>query len=129
MSYPQTVPNAPQVGVLHLGGQQQFVQSTPITFATGTKVIIPAAPAGYQICILSLALVITTTAVNVTIESTTGPLALTGAMAIAASSPFVLPFNQGGWFYSIPGDSITVFQSGTSQISGVVTWCLFQPTS
>jgi hypothetical protein len=124
MSYPQTYPVSPQVGVVHLGGQQQFVVTAPVTQTT-SGAITPVAPAGYQIAILALALT-ATAAVTLTLESTTGPVLLTGAFTIPINGQLVLPYSEAGWAYSIPADSITLLQSGAATVAGVVAYCLFQ---
>ncbi len=98
------------------------VQRGVINGATA-NINLAAALANRRIRVLSLFLVVTTTAVAITFQDAQGGTALTGAMTVLAGTPLVLPWNPHGWFESVAaGNLLNLFQSGTSQISGAYTY-------
>ncbi len=139
MSYPQTVPNSAQVGVVHLGGQQEFVQYASGTVsATGQVHIVPAGsvPAGYQAVILSLSLSALGTGTSqagtaaVNLQSSTTTTVATGIWYLVTNNQVTLPPTPLGWFASAVGEGIDVnFTITTCTVGITATWCLFKPAS
>lgn len=95
----------------------------------GADVNGPTATAGKIQRMLSLCLVVKTPAVDVTFESLTGSThtALSGAMTLNLGQ-LVLPWNPHGHVESKSGEQINFHQSGTSQLSGFMTYHLVDPT-
>ncbi len=137
MPYQLTTPVSDQVGILHLGGQPTFVQTTAISMSasgviTNGTIAIAAAPAGYQWCVLALAIANSAgTAQSVTLESTTGPVLLTGAISLPSSvgGQLVLPYNPAGWAYGNVADTLTLALGAGTLVTGVIVYCPFQRMS
>lgn len=63
-------------------------------------------------------------AVNVRFESGAGGTALTGQMPLVASSGFVLPFSEAGWFETAAGVLLNLELSGAVGVHGCFKYSL-----
>jgi hypothetical protein len=139
MPYPQTITDSPQVGVVHLGGQQEFVQYASGTIsATGVVHIVPAGsvPAGYQAVVLSLALSALGTGTSaagtaaVNLQSSTTTAVATGVFYLSNNNQVALQPTPLGWFSSAAGEGVDVNATITTCTVGITAaWCLFRPAS
>jgi len=133
MSYQVTTPISEQVGVVHLGGQQQFVQyayANPATVAVTHVVPAASVPAGYQVAVLSLSLSSIGIASGNFQDTTGTPVVLSGTFNLVAGSQVNAQLGGLGLFMTSPGKGLDWNQTiGTIAVGITVSWCLFQPAS
>jgi hypothetical protein len=130
LSYPQTTPNSPQVGVVHLGGQQQLVQyayANPATVAVTHIVPVASVPPGYQVAVLSMLLSSAGTAAGNFQDTTGTPVVLSGTFTFAAGSQVNAQLGAEALFMTSPGQGLDWNQTaGTVTVGITVSWCLFR---
>jgi hypothetical protein len=86
-----------------------------------TATLVAAQGAGVKIRVVGLFL-LNTAAQSLTFKSGAGGTALTGAMALGATSPLILPFNPTGYFETAANAVLELAQSGATQVSGTLQW-------
>ena len=99
---------------------ESVVKRAAITSAAGAFDVV-AAVTGKRIRVLSFKLCTTTTAVAITWRSNAST-ALTGAMTVIANTPWGAEWHPAGHFETASGEKLDILQSGTSQISGWLTY-------
>lgn len=112
--------------VMGRAASDQQVKYAKIDTATGDTTLVAADAVG-KIRVLSFQFVVKTTAVDITFKSGTGGTALTGAMSPAAGTVFSAPFHPYGHFETAAATLLNLNQSGTSQISGWLTYQIVDP--
>lgn len=78
---------------------------------------------GKRIIALS-AWLVASAAVNAKFQTSTGLVDLTGPAYCVANGGIVLPFNAGGWFNTIVGDSLIFNLSGAIPVGGSLSYVL-----
>lgn len=86
-----------------------------------TATLVAAAGAGVKVRVVSLFL-INTAAQTLTFKSAAAGTPLTGAMALPANGPLILPFNPQGWFETAANALLELAQSGATQVSGTIQY-------
>lgn len=102
------------------GVQSEFQRNIIATAATDTT--IAAGVADKRIRVLSCVVVASGGANNVRFESTAGGTALTGVMNLAANGQLVLPYNEAGWFETLPGQLLNLELSAATAVGGAFTF-------
>lgn len=99
----------------------QGVNYAPIALSnSGTLVFgVP----GKSIVVLS-AWLVAANQVNAKFQTSTGPVDLTGAADCAQYGGFVLNFNAGGWFQTLPGDSLLLNLNQAIAVGGSLSYAL-----
>jgi hypothetical protein len=92
----------------------------PVSFASASSNTVIAAVAGEIIRVYRV-LLVANAAANLTFQD--GSTALSGAMALAANSPVVLPNCGIPWYQTSPGNAFNILSSTGAQISGTL-WYL-----
>ncbi len=134
MLFYQTVPNAPQVGVLANGNSQPavFVQFTAVNTPASVSIthIVTAAnvPAGYSVALLGLIMSnAATAAVTANIQDTAGTPVVMGNFTLPVSATVYLPPTSLPLFVTTPGKGLDWNQTAGSSIVGLTAiWCLIQ---
>lgn len=96
-------------------------QYVSVSFAAATATLVAAQAAGVKIRVVAACLV-NTSAQTLTFKSGAAGTAITGAMALAANGVLVLPFNPAGWFETAAATLLELAASGSTQVSGALTW-------
>src|SRR5208337_3430006 len=126
MSYPQTVPNSEQIGVVHLGGQAQFVQyayANPATVALAHIVPAASVPTGYQVAVLSIMLSSIGTASGNFQDTASTPNVLSGTFNMVAGTQVNAQLGGCGLFMTAPGKGLDWNQTVGSVAVGItVSW-------
>lgn len=90
-----------------------------LSTASTSTTPISAVSASTQIVVVSLFIVVTT-AVTVQFKTSTGAVAVTGAMPFGANGGISLPYNEHGWFRTATGDDLTMtLGSGVAVAGGI----------
>lgn len=77
--------------------------------------------AGRKIVLLSAALG-ADGAVNIQFQTFTGSANLSGLFYLAMNGGLILPHNPGGWFATLPGDSLLLSLSGSIAVGGSISY-------
>lgn len=88
--------------------------------SSGTLVV---GVAGKRIIVVS-AWHVAQTAVNVKFQTSSGPVDLTGPAYDTGNGGVVLPYNPGGWFATLPGDSLLINLSASTGVGGSISYVL-----
>lgn len=94
----------------------------PIETALASTTLIVGV-ANRRILVLS-AWLVALTAVNAKFQTSTGPVDISGPAYCAQNGGIVLPFNAGGWFQTLRGDSLILNLSGTISVGGSLSYIL-----
>lgn len=97
------------------------VQFASVSQAAAAATLVAAQGAGVKIRVVGLFLV-NTSAQTLTFKTAAGGTAITGAMALAANGSLILPFNPAGWFETVANQLLELAASGSTQVSGALTW-------
>lgn len=110
---------SPATGAVY-SGTTLLVPQFAVINVTGSGIVIPAV-AGFIIRVLSMDYV-TSVAVTIEWQTSTGPTLISGPQAFAVNGGIVRPFNQAGWFQTNPGDALLINLSGPATVGGDITY-------
>lgn len=114
-SFPAASPDTSRV----YNGTTALFPLFAVVTATATGAVI-APVGGLIIRILSMDLV-ASNAMTVSWQSS-GGTTISGPQSYAANGGIVRPFNQAGWFQTLPGEGLNINITGTGTIGGDITY-------
>lgn len=106
-------------------GDMAIPQSAPVSIAASGELI--AGVAGQKIRVIALAVSAAGGANDITFQTDDGvsPVALTGAMGLAADGTLVLGENPYGWFETESGDDLRLNLGAATLVAGVIVYVRF----